>query len=115
MIDEENEELDNEESDGEDSESELAKEFEAHISAHQAEISAAEDKAIASLRKAVELADKYGVPYRFGISFLSNSYVPASFIDSKFRKLEDETVSDISGCWGDYIFEDSGWQHSAVC
>lgn len=96
-------------------ENQLAKEFEDHIAAHRDEIRAAEKLAIEALRKAVALADKYGVPYRFGISFLGNSYVPAAFIDSKFRKLEDEVICDIAGVWGDYLLEDSGWQHSAVC
>lgn len=73
-----------------------------------------------ALREAEALADKHGVPFRSGISPLSNSYVPNSFSKSKFAALERDVVCDIAGVWGEYISDmlsgyGNGWLHSAVC
>lgn len=92
---------------------ELEKEFEAACATAQAEIKVHMDAARAAVNLAVAAAEKHGVPFRAGISPLSNTYNPRS-LKEKFGKLDREAVNDISGTWNEYPGE-SGWQHSAVC
>lgn len=97
----------------------LAQEFEQLCETVQAQIDEKLDQAMAALREAQKLADQHGVPFRSGISPLTNSYVPANFKKTKFAELDTSTVCEIAGVWGEYIrdmFEyDGGWLHSAVC
>ncbi len=67
------------------------------------------------LKKAIDLSEKHGVPFRPNISFLSNTYMPESFFKSKFAKLDNDVVCEVADVWGDYIFEGGGWQHSSIC
>jgi hypothetical protein len=96
-------------------ESPLAKEFQKLCDDVGAQIKAHVKASSEELRKAISLSEKYGVPFRPNISFLGNSYMPDSFLNSKFNKLDHEVVSEIAGVWGDYLFECGGWQHSDVC
>jgi hypothetical protein len=99
-------------------ESDLAKEFKALCADVHAQIDAKLDEARKALREAQAIADKHGVPFRSGISPLSNSYVPANFSTSKFSKLDSDEICDISGVYGEYIrdmLDCGGWLHSAVC
>lgn len=101
-------------------ESPLAKEFAEHCKTVQAEIKVKVSEAFRLLREAEDIADKHGVPFRSGISPLSNSYIPKEFSKTKFGALGEEVVCEVSGVWGDYISDlfDSkygGWLHSAVC
>lgn len=65
------------------------------------------------LKKAVEISEKYGVPFYSDVSLLSQSYRPSSF-DDKFYELNEEH---------DLMFElltdglpvQSGWQQSMIC
>jgi hypothetical protein len=93
----------------------LAKEFEKLCEDIGAQIDAHVEAASKELRKAIALSEKHGVPFRPNISFLSNSYMPESFFDSKFSKLDNDVVCEIASVWGDYLFEGGGWQHSSVC
>lgn len=81
--------------------------------------------AMAALSEAEDLSEKHGIPFSSGISPLGQSYFPKSFDDmwgNKLRELEDEfededvreIISNITGAnQGEY--QDSGWEHSAVC
>jgi hypothetical protein len=95
--------------------SELEVEFQELVTDVGAQIEVHVEKAIKALNKAVALSEKHGVPFRPGISFLSNTYMPESFSKSKFAKIDNETVCEIADVWGDYIFEGGGWEHSSVC
>jgi hypothetical protein len=90
----------------------IEKEFEELVNAHKDEIDAKVREASKALSEAVELSEKYGIPFRPSISFLRNSYFPESF-DEKFSELDSEIVSDLTGAWREY--SDGGWEHSAVC
>jgi hypothetical protein len=113
MNDEQDFESDNEEVDN--ATSALEAEFRALVDDVNPKIDALLSEARVALDKAVKLSEKYGVPFSGGISFLDNGYVPASFFDSKFQKLDIDVVSDITEVYGAYAFEYSGWVHSAVC
>jgi hypothetical protein len=92
----------------------LEEEFTEIVSNHKAEIEAKVSEARHALSEAVELSEKYGIPFRPPISFLRNSYYPRSF-NAKFGALDEETVSELTGAWRSYYAEDAGWKHSAVC
>lgn len=101
-----------------DADSELAKEFEEHCKKIQELIRAKVSAAGDLLREAESLADEHGVPFRSGVSFIGNHYIPAGFEDTKWGKLNHDTVNEIAGVWGDYIddlYYSGGWLHSAVC
>jgi len=106
-----NDDNENEES----SNHELEAEFQALVDGVRINIDAHVEKATEELRKAVALSEIHGVPFRPGISFLRNSYMPQSFFDSKFSELDQNAVCEIASVWGDYLFDGSGWQFSAVC
>lgn len=93
--------------------SELEKEFKEACDTAQAEIEVHIDTARAAIRLAVAVAEKYGVPFRAGISPLRNTYHPKTF-QEKFGKLDHRVTNDISETWQEYPGE-YGWQHSAVC
>ena len=95
--------------------SELETEFEELVSDIGAQIDVHVAKASKELEKAIALSEKHSVPFRPGISFLSNTYMPESFSSSKFAELDNEVVCEIADVWGDYIFDGGGWQFSSVC
>jgi hypothetical protein len=109
------EELDETDEDEDPYETPLAKEFAQHCTDIGKLIDAKVDVARKALKEATDLAEKHGVPFRAGISPLSNTYMPASFSYSKFAKLDQEVICEIAEVWGDYLFEGGGWIHSAVC
>lgn len=74
------------------------------------EIANKEAEATKSLKEAVKLCEKYGVPYNFRISFIYNNYTPSSF-EKKFPDLDYDFVGEITEVWDEY----PGWAHSAVC
>ena len=95
----------------------LADEFETLCTDVQKQINAKMDVARQAIRDAVAISEQHGVPFS-GLSFLSNSYVPSSFKDSKFKNLDQEIIGDIAGVYDSYgngTFEYGGWVHSAVC
>jgi nucleosome binding factor SPN SPT16 subunit len=110
----EQEELD-EENEDEESNPELEAEFKSLVDSVGAQIDEHVKAASIELRKAIELSEKHGVPFRPNISFLSNTYMPVSFSNSKFAKLDNDVICEIADVWGEYIFEGGGWEHSAVC
>ncbi len=107
----------------------LEKEFAAVYKEHQAEIEAKLQEARKNLKEAVDISNKYGIPFNGGISFLRNSYFPPSYFTNFEEKVvqvdeEDnfydrdsfsEFVSDITGAWQNYDKGYPGWSHSAVC
>jgi len=71
-----------------------------------------------ALQKAIDIAEKHGVPFNSNISFLNNSYVPESFSSSKFASMDDGEIAEIAGIYSDYLSDilfSGGWLHSAVC
>lgn len=70
-------------------------------------------KASKALDEAEEIAEKYGVPFRSGISPLGQSYYPTT-TDSLYPDLDREFIDSISGAYHSEYGE-QGWQHSAVC
>lgn len=99
--------------------SELEQEFEALCASDASkQIDAKLDEARKALREAVELSEKHSIPFSAGISFLRNGYVPKSFTNSKFKELDSDLLSEITGVYDSYgegTFEYGGWIHSAVC
>lgn len=62
------------------------------------------------LDEAVKLSEERGVPFSTGISFLGQSYKPASFSE-KWSNVDEETMREITETYNEY----DGWEHSAVC
>ena len=63
-----------------------------------------------AIKEAVELSEKYGVPFSSDITPLCMAYTPVS-LDDRFRDLDD-AMYDIAGT---YINGYEGWEHSAIC
>jgi tRNA(Met) C34 N-acetyltransferase TmcA len=109
---EHDEEFEGEEAEeGEEDTSELEAEFKAHWEKHEARIQKHVDAAARELQKAVEIADKEGIPFYASVSFLGQNYTPA--VLEKFADLEQDVIDDITGTYNEYGGE--GWQHSDVC
>lgn len=67
------------------------------------------------VREAEKLSEQHGLPFRAGVSPLSQSYVPESF-RSKWPDLDRDFAVDETGAWSEYGYDDyGGWAHSAVC
>lgn len=62
------------------------------------------------LAEAVDISEETGIAFSAGISFLSQSYKPASFSD-KFPDVSEELMQEVTDSYCEY----EGWQHSAVC
>lgn len=95
--------------------SELEAEFQTLVSDVSVQMDLHVQAAKAELKKAIDISEKYGVPFDPGICSLSNPYVPHSFGRSKFVKLDEDAISDITGVYSDYFFEGGGWEHSSIC
>src|SRR5277367_6154618 len=100
--------------DHEEDEDELEAEFKAVVEAHLEEIEEQIQIATDAISKAEELSEKYGLPFRAGVSPLRQSYYPTTF-HSKFGSLDQAVVSDITGAYSEYHNDGAGWEHSAVC
>lgn len=103
--DEESEETEN---------SELEAEFKALCDAHMSEINEQIDVARVAIRKAVELSEKYGIPFSSDITPLGMSYCPDSYY-GKFDELDKGFVSEVAGASLWNMYGGSGWEHSDVC
>lgn len=92
----------------------LEAEFEAAcLKAHpeiDAELAIANDH----MKRAVKIAEKYGVPFRAGVSPLRNNYTPQS-LRQKFPSLDSDFIADVTGTWDEESYQYGGWQHSAIC
>ena len=95
-------------------ESELEAAFQKACDEHMKEIDEQLELASDALDKAVELSEKYGIPFSAGTSPLGQSYVPNSF-EKKFPGLESSFAEEITGAYSEYYGEGGGWEHSAVC
>lgn len=102
-----------EDGDGEEegSNPELEAEFEEHVKKIQAKIQKHVEDAEAALNKAVELADKHGVSFYSGVSFLGQCY--QAEVLPKYAELDEEFINEATGTWSEYGY--GGWEHSAVC
>lgn len=92
----------------------LEDEFLKIVNEHKDEIQAKLKEASAALSAAVDLAEKYGVPFYSNISFLSQSYTPTSYYE-KFPELERDVVGDLIDVYPGGEWGGDGWEHSAVC
>lgn len=92
----------------------LEEDFTKIVEEHKAEIDAKVKEAIKALDEAVELAEKYGIPFSPSISFLSQTYTPESYY-AKFSDLDSSTVYDIAEVYPGGEWGEAGWEHSAVC
>jgi hypothetical protein len=101
----------------EESNPELEAEFRELIDSHTNEINSYLAQAEAALDKAIEVSEKYGVPFYANISSLSNGYVPKSFTASKFSALDRDVLGEMTEVYDSYgdIYSYGGWVHSAVC
>lgn len=98
----------------------LEKEFEKAVKKADEEIQQHFDAAVKAIKEAVKISEKYGVPYRFPVSLLNNTYTPKSF-DKKWEKLREVDVDD-SDKYLD-LFDNLevpfpgyyGWEYSDVC
>jgi hypothetical protein len=64
------------------------------------------------MEEATKIAERYGVPFRSGISPISNQYFPNS-LKEKFKDVSDDFINEISDTYNEY--GSIGWRHSAVC
>ncbi len=90
----------------------LEKEFLKTQEVFSLQLQAKIEEAEKALCEAVELSEKYGIPFESGVSFLSNTYTPETMED-KFPELDTEWLAEVGGVCG--AGEGYGWQHSAVC
>lgn len=94
---------------------ELEQEFKELVEDNLSKIEEKVAIAARALREAVELSEKFGVPFHSSVSFLDQPYVPSSF-NQKFTQLGEEKFDKMCtvGLWQ---IEDvgCGWQHSDVC
>lgn len=90
--------------------SEMERAFRLAVDDAQARIDAELSKAHAAIRAACAISEETGIPFRAGVSPLSQSYIPDS-MSEKFPGVDREFTSEIAGAYGEY----EGWQHSAVC
>lgn len=95
-------------------EDELEAEFKKTCDAHMQEIEEQLELADQALAKAVELSEKYGLPFYADASPLAQSYFPMSF-EKKFSGLDEEFVSELTDACTEYYGEGAGWEHSDVC
>jgi len=64
------------------------------------------------LDEATAISEETGIPFSASISYLGQSYTPAS-LEKKFPELERDFVNDLTGTYNEY--GGAGWEHSAVC
>lgn len=92
----------------------LCNEFEEKAKNFKANVDKLLNGARGYLDQAVELSKKEGIPFNSYISPLSNTFVPKSFYDSKFKDLDKGIIEDITGVCIDQ-YSPYGWEHSAIC
>lgn len=92
--------------------SELEREFRTEANAHLSEIINLAEQASKILSKAVDLSEKYGIPFDSPVSFLGQSYFPTSF-SSRWSDVSNDLVYSITKASSEYSNE--GWEHSDVC
>jgi hypothetical protein len=88
----------------------MEREFRNAVIAHDEQIQNKLDEACRALNEAVELSDKFGVPFHSQISFLSQGYKPES-INQIFGDLDTDLIVSITQVYNEY----EGWQHSQMC
>jgi methionine aminopeptidase len=70
------------------------------------------ENACRELDAAVNISEKYGIPFSTNISFISQNYNPKSR-SKKYPDLDSDFLESVTGTYGSE--DDYGWQHSAVC
>jgi hypothetical protein len=93
----------------------LEKEFEALYKSIGQEIEKKISQAEKLFQEAVELADKFGVPFQTSIFNDQRSfYVPTSF-GERFAALDKEFAMDITDIGQYRLGNARGWTHSQIC
>lgn len=92
----------------------MEKEFEKIAKKALEEINIKLNEACEKLSEAIDISEKYGIPFNSGISFLTNSYVPTT-IKAMHPNVSDDFLSETTGIYDDYAFDGTGWYHSDVC
>lgn len=67
-----------------------------------------------ALADAIELSNKFGIPFYANISQLSQAYVPPSY-EEKFQELDSDFVMDLTDVSSYDLGSANGWRHSAIC
>lgn len=89
----------------------LELEFKKVVENHQSEIDEKLKEAADALDKAVELSEKYGIPFYSRVSPLGQCFYPDSFGD-KFSDVSRDLVQELCETYSEY---ENSWDHSAVC
>lgn len=92
--------------------SELEREFRGKASEVLSEIYRKVSAASKLLTEAVKLSEEHGIPFNSEVSFLGQSYFPASFSE-KYGDVNSDIVYAITEASSEH--GDSGWEHSDVC
>lgn len=90
--------------------SKLEEEFKKTQELAEQEIFVALSKVHTALTEAIEISEKYGIPFYASICPLDQGYRPSSF-EEKWGEILNELSEDNDF----YLPEYEGWQHSAVC
>lgn len=88
----------------------LEREFRLAASPVLSEIQRKVTQAAKLLSEAVKLSEEHGIPFNSEVSFLGQSYTPASF-EEKFDGVSSDLVYEITEATSEY----AGWEHSDVC
>lgn len=88
----------------------LEKEFRTTAEKANNEIAAKLALASKALGEAIDISEKYGIPFSSSVSSLRQGYMPYSY-DDKFTGVSRELMEAVTGCYN----ECSGWKHSKVC
>lgn len=94
--------------------SELDREFLEVLSIAIGKIKEKEKEAISALSEAEDLCNKYGIPYDFSVSRLSQIYQPDTSRWDKLKK-DEAKWRTLQEMFDLYEGEYEGWQHSMVC
>lgn len=90
----------------------LEKEFDAAYETAQKEIKTHLNAAQACLNQAIEVAEKYGVPFSSHINeSRGNAYIPKS-LKEKWKYLDREFLFEY--VYSEYGYDYGGWTHSSV-
>ena len=93
----------------------LEKEFETLYKTFGKEIAAKIQQAEKLMNEAIEIADKYGIP--FEVDSFSNQrgwYVPETYAD-RFEKLDKDFVMELTDISSYRLGRANGWSYSSIC
>lgn len=91
----------------------IERKFRLAVTQANAEMNKHLEDASEALRKAVEVAEKYGVPFDSNISPIGNTYSPES-VRSLHPKVSTDFIDSLTGTYDEENYEYGGWKHSAA-